>query len=58
MKRFIPAVAKAKELMPGLERILSTHIRAYQCWGNLWEGNPEPGSFAHTPKGGQSIIRK
>ncbi|MHC4873883.1 MAG: Gfo/Idh/MocA family protein, partial [Planctomycetota bacterium] len=32
MKRFIPAVAKAKELMPKLGKIFSTNIRAYQCW--------------------------
>ncbi|MFA7160647.1 MAG: Gfo/Idh/MocA family oxidoreductase, partial [Kiritimatiellia bacterium] len=37
MKRFIPAVEKAKELLPSLGRILSTHIRAYQGWGNLWD---------------------
>jgi predicted dehydrogenase len=57
MKRFIPAVEKAKELLPSLGRILSTHIRAYQCWGNLWGEMPAKGFF-HTPPGGISVIRK
>jgi len=57
MKRFIPAVEKAKELLPSLGRILSTHIRAYQGWGNLWDAMPEKGFF-HTPPGGVSTIRK
>ncbi|MDK1031773.1 MAG: Gfo/Idh/MocA family oxidoreductase, partial [Planctomycetia bacterium] len=50
MMRFIPAVEKAKELMPSLGQIMSTHIRAYQYWGNLWEGNPAEGFF-HKPAG-------
>ncbi len=57
MKRFIPAMEKAKELLPRLGRILSTHIRAYQCWGDLWSGNPASGG-AHTPPGGMSVIRQ
>lgn len=36
MKRFIPAVEKAKELLPSLGKIVSSSIRAYQCWGDLW----------------------
>jgi predicted dehydrogenase len=55
MKRFIPAVAKAKELLPALGRIQSTHIRAYQCWGDLWGAMPSEGFF-HTPAGGASPI--
>ncbi len=55
MKRFIPAVEQAKALLPSLGRILSTHIRAYQCWGDLWSGNP-PGGFFHTPPGGTSQL--
>jgi predicted dehydrogenase len=59
MKRFIPAVEKAKALMPKLGRILSMHIRAHQCWGDLWSANPEPGTFAHTPPGGKSeVVRR
>lgn len=42
MKRFMPAVEKAKELLPRLGRILTTHIRAHQCWGDVWTA---PGSF-------------
>lgn len=57
MKRFIPAVAKAKELMPSLGTIISTHIRAYQGWGNLWNGMPSEGFF-HAPPGGMSPVRK
>ncbi|MHC4873490.1 MAG: Gfo/Idh/MocA family protein [Planctomycetota bacterium] len=57
MKRFIPAVAKAKELMPKLGKIFSTNIRAYQCWSDLWNNHPEKGFF-HTPEGGMSTIRK
>jgi len=57
MKRFIPAVAKAKGLLPGLGQIVSTHIRSHQHWGNVWDGNPESGFF-HTPAGGVSAVRK
>lgn len=42
MKRYMPAVEKAKELLPRLGRILTTHIRAHQCWGDVWTA---PGSF-------------
>lgn len=55
MKRFIPAVEQAKALLPDLGRILSTHIRAYQCWGDLWDENPKEGFF-HTPRQGQSQV--
>ena len=55
MKRFIPAVEQAKALLPELGRILSTHIRAYQCWGDLWGENPKEGFF-HTPRQGQSQV--
>jgi predicted dehydrogenase len=57
MKRFIPAVAQAKALMPKLGRIFSTSIRAFQGWGDLWSGNPAEG-MAHTPKDGMSLVRK
>ena len=56
MKRFIPAVEKAKELMPSLGRIISTHIRAHQCWGNLWVAAPSKGMF-HAPPGAASVVR-
>ncbi len=57
MKRFIPAVAKARELLSSLGCILSTHIRTHQCWGDLWSKTPESGFF-HTPSEGASKIRK
>ena len=57
MKRFIPAVQRAHDLLPRIGRILSTHIRAYQCWGDLWSKMPEAGIF-HTPPGGTSGIRR
>jgi predicted dehydrogenase len=56
MKRFIPAVQKAKQLLPALGRIISTHIRGHQCWGDLWSAAPASGFF-HTPPGGQSSVR-
>jgi predicted dehydrogenase len=59
MKRFIPAVEQAKALMPRLGRIVSMHIRAHQCWGDLWSANPPAGTFAHTPPGGKSeVVRR
>ncbi len=33
MKRFLPAVEKARELLPRIGRILTTHIRSHQPWG-------------------------
>ena len=57
MKRFIPAVVKAKELMPSLETIFSTYIRTYQPWGPIWETTPTEGFF-YTPPGGSSTVVK
>ncbi len=57
MKRFIPAVQQAKALMPSLGRILSTHIRAYQCWGDLWETRPTEGFFATGPDGTSQLVK-
>ncbi|MFA6134598.1 MAG: Gfo/Idh/MocA family oxidoreductase [Phycisphaerae bacterium] len=56
MKRFIPAMEKAKQLLPSLGRIISTNIRAYQHWGNLWDAAPTEGLFS-VPAGGRSIIK-
>jgi predicted dehydrogenase len=55
MKRFIPAVAQAKKLLPSLGMIFSTHIRTYQPWGDIWNTNPSDGFF-HTPPGGVSAV--
>lgn len=41
MKRFFPAVQKAKELFPELGYIFSAQVRTYQPWGNLYE-SPYP----------------
>ncbi len=58
MKRFIPAVEKARELLPELGRILSTYVRAHQCWGDLWTAAPESGFFCTPPGGGPSPLRR
>jgi predicted dehydrogenase len=57
MKRYIPALQKAKELLPSLGTLFSTYIRSYQPWGNLWEGNPADGFF-HTPTENPSLVVK
>lgn len=57
MKRFIPAVQKAHELLPSLGRVLSMHIRGHQPWGDLWGPNPAEGFF-RTPPGSPSLVRK
>jgi predicted dehydrogenase len=55
MKRFIPAVQKAKELLPSLGQITSTYIRSFQPSGNIWDAMPESGFF-YTPPGGTSTV--
>jgi len=55
MKRFIPAVQQAKALMPELGTMISTHIQAYQCWGDLW--SPVVEGYGYTPPGGMSPLR-
>lgn len=57
MKRFLPAVEKARELLPAVGKILTTSIRAFQPWGDMWSGNPAKGA-CHTPKGEKSILVK
>jgi predicted dehydrogenase len=57
MKRFIPAVQQARELLPGLGRIFSTYIRAYQGWGNLWAAENRVGLWK-TPPDGPSWVKK
>jgi len=56
MKRFIPAVMQAKRLLPSLGRIMSTHIRAYQRWGDLWT-QPASGGLACS-EGRPSLVRQ
>jgi len=36
MKRFFPALQKAKELVPALGQLISVHTRSWQPWGNVW----------------------
>ena len=36
MKRFFPAVVKAKELLPSLGKLFSVHARTWQCWGDMY----------------------
>lgn len=57
MKRFIPAVEKAHSLLPKIGKIISTHIRTYQPWGDIWGDNPAEGFF-HTPADGMSMVRR
>ena len=57
MKRFIPAVQKAKALLPELGQIMTSTFRVHQPWGDLWCDNPAAG-FAHTPPGGTSEVVK
>lgn len=57
MKRFIPAVEKAREILPLLGRIMSTHVRAHQMWGNLW-GDPPTSGWLVVPPGGISGPKK
>jgi len=52
MKRFLPAVEKAKALLPEIGRILTTHIRSHQPWGSgQWAASveEEAGAKPETP---------
>jgi len=56
MKRFIPAVQRARELLPSIGRVTSAYIRSFQPAGDLWSGPaPTSGPF-FTPPGGVSGI--
>jgi predicted dehydrogenase len=57
MKRFIPAVQQAKALLPSLGTIMSTHIRAYQGWGNLWDIPQTEGFFAVGADGKSQLMK-
>ncbi len=58
MKRFIPAVEQAKTLLPDLGRIVSTHVRAYQCWGKELWGNAAGSAFFGPGPNGMSEVRR
>lgn len=53
MKRFLPAVRKAHELLPAIGPVISVHARSWQPWGDLWTTHPAEG-LAHCPAGGTS----
>ena len=57
MKRFIPAISQAKELLPSIGQIGSTYIRSYQPWGDIW-GDLKKDSFFYTPENETSQIVK
>jgi predicted dehydrogenase len=57
MKRFIPAIERAKAMLGDIGPVLSAHVRTYQPWGDLWSSMPADGFF-HTPPGGASTVRK
>ncbi|MBA3686096.1 MAG: Gfo/Idh/MocA family oxidoreductase [Planctomycetes bacterium] len=49
MKRWFEAAQQAKRLLPSLGRIVSTHVRSHQPWGDTWTGAlpaREPGAPA------------
>jgi len=54
MKRFLPAVQRAKTLLPEIGRILTTHVRSHQPWsGGQWAAciADEAGEKPKTPSG-------
>jgi predicted dehydrogenase len=60
MKRFIPAVVEAKRLVESgeLGSIMSTSIRAFQCWGDLWTDAPGDGFFAAKDGASSEVVRR
>ncbi len=57
MKRFLPAVEMAKQLIPELGQIISADFRSCQNWGIPNGKIPTDGIFAVPPQG-QSFVRK
>jgi predicted dehydrogenase len=57
MKRFIPAVEKAKSLLPKLGQLFSTYIRTYQPWGDLWSEAPTEGFFSKTQGSPSQVVK-
>lgn len=53
MKRYLPAVIKARALLPELGELISTHARTWQPWGGRWFAHPAE-SGQHTLPGGVS----
>ena len=51
MKRWFEAAEQAKRLLPSLGRIITTHARVHQPWGDVWkDATParEPGAVTNT----------
>jgi len=58
MKRFLPSVRKAKELLPELGQIMSTHIRVHQPWGDAFARDMKPGEQKKKPAEPSAIVRR
>ncbi len=60
MKRYIPAVEEAKRLVESgaIGSVVSTSVRAFQCWGDLWAGVPDEGFFAAVEDGPSEVVRR
>lgn len=57
MKRFFPAVRKAKDLLPTLGRLFSAQVRVYQAWGNLYEISDVTSRMSVFDRYGGAIIK-
>jgi len=58
MKRYIPAMQKAKELLPQLGTIMSSHIRVHQPWGVKWDEIPTTGLLGEKTDGKSEVVRR
>lgn len=58
MKRFLPAVEKAVELVPACGKILVTHIRSYHSWGDCWNPAVTDAWYCQPADGGPSLPRR
>jgi predicted dehydrogenase len=57
MKRFLPAVQKAKELLPSIGPVISCHARVHQVWGRQWGPPLTDGFFGKGPDGASRVFR-
>ena len=53
MKRWFEAAEQAKRLLPSLGRIVTTHARVHQPWGDVWKDTTPPRA-----PGSEAIIRE
>lgn len=49
MKRWFAASQQAKTLLPALGRIITTHVRTHQPWGEIWQGATPPRADGAAP---------